>query len=131
MIYMGYYSYVQIATTQKGFEKIKAGQEKFEDGELMDIAEITNYKKFDKDYVLISWDSIKYYKEYKDIQELEKSLAKIKDGYVFCRLGEENGDIEFRKKSKDPALMEQFEFVKDIRNKLNKEFKDEEEEEFE
>lgn len=128
---MGYYSYVQIATTQKGFKKIKAGQEKFEDGELMDIAEITNYKKFDKDYVLISWDSIKYYKEYKDIQELEKSLVKIKDGYVFCRLGEENGDIDFRKKSKDPALMEQFEFVKDIRDKLNKEFEDEEEEEFE
>lgn len=122
---------MQIATTKNGLKKITTGQEKIEGSDLMDLVEIKNYKKFDKDYALITWDSIKYYKEYKDIQELEKSLSKIKDGYVFCRLGEDNGDIDFRKKSKDPALMEHFDFVKDIRDKLNKEFEDEEEEEFE
>ena len=50
---------------------------------------------------------------------------------IFCRLGEESGDIEFRKRTKIPELMKEFQFIRDIRKKLNEELKEEEEEEFE
>ena len=84
-----------------------------------------------KDCVFMYWDSLKYYKEFEEVQALEKSLSKLKDGYVFCRLGEESGDIEFRKRTKIPELMKEFQFIRDIRKKLNEELKEEEEEEFE
>ena len=56
---------------------------------------------------------------------------KLKDGYVFCRLGEEAGDIEFRNRTKLPELMKNFEFIKELNRSLNEELKEEEEEEFE
>ena len=62
---------------------------------------------------------------------LEKRLNKLKDGYVFCRLGEEAGDIDFRNRTKLPELMKNFDFIRDISKKLNEELKEEEEEEFE
>ena len=87
------------------------------------------YKENNKDCVFMYWDSLKYYKEFEEVQALEKSLSKLKDGYVFCRLGEESGDIEFRKRTKIPELMKEFQFIRDIRKKLNEELKEEEEEE--
>ena len=44
---------------------------------------------------------------------------------------EKSGDIEFRKRTKIPELMKEFQFIRDIRKKLNEELKEEEEEEFE
>lgn len=126
---MGYYSNVMVATTKDGYNKIIKDQNKIPDNVLMDEAEIKEYEKNDRKCVFIQFDSIKWYNEYIDIQAFEKSLSKLKDGYVFCRMGEENGDIEFRKRTTLPELMKEFEFVKEIRDSLSKELNDEEEEE--
>ena len=126
---MGYYSNVMVATTKDGYNKIIKDQNKIPDNVLMDEAEIKEYEKNDRKCVFIQFDFIKWYNEYIDIQAFEKSLSKLKDGYVFCRMGEENGDIEFRKRTTLPELMKEFEFVKEIRDSLSKELNDEEEEE--
>lgn len=129
---MGYYSTVMIATTKNDFEKIKKSQEKCEFNILNTDAEIFAYQENGKDCVFLRLYSIKYYKEFEEIQALEKSLNKLKDGYVFCRMGEENGDIEFRNRTKLPELMKEFEFIKELNKTLNEELKEsEEEEEFE
>ena len=128
---MVYYSNVMVATTKDGYNKIVKDQNKISDNVLMDEAEIEEYEENDKKCVFIQFDSIKWYKEYMDIQAFEKSLSKLKDGYVFCRMGEENGDIEFRKRTTLSELMKEFEFIKEIRDSLSKELNDEEEEEFE
>ena len=128
---MGYYSDVMIATTKKDFEKIKKSQEKFEINIFDQDAEITSYKENETECVFLRFYSIKYYDQFEEIQALEMALEKTKDGYVFCRMGEENGDIEFRKRSKLPELMKEFEFIREIRDSLNKELNEEEEEEFE
>ena len=99
---MGYYSNVMIATTKNDFEKIKKSQQKCEFNILNTDAEISDYQENGKDCVFLTLYSIKYYKEFEEIQALEKSLNKLKDGYVFCRMGEENGDIEFRNRTKLP-----------------------------
>lgn len=129
---MGYYSNVMIATTKNDFEKIKKSQEKCEFNILDTDAEISAYQENGKNCVFLRLYSIKYYKEFEEIQALEKSLNKLKDGYVFCRMGEENGDIEFRNRTKLPELMKEFEFIKELNKTLNEELKEnEEEEEFE
>lgn len=47
-------------------------------------------------------------------------------------MGEENGDIEFRNRTKLSELMKEFEFIKELNKTLNEELKEsEEEEEFE
>ena len=129
---MGYYSNVMIATTKNDFEKIKKSQEKCEFNILDTDAEISDYQENGKDCVFLRLYSIKYYKEFEEIQALEKSLNKLKNGYVFCRMGEENGDIEFRNRTKLSELMKEFEFIKELNKTLNEELKEsEEEEEFE
>lgn len=129
---MGYYSNVMIATTKNDFEKIKKSQEKCEFNILNTDAEISDYQENGKDCVFLTLYSIKYYKEFEEIQTLEKSLNKLKDGYVFCRMGEENGEIEFRNRTKLPELMKEFDFIEKLNKTLNEELKEsEEEEEFE
>ena len=127
---MGYYSEVMIAVTKKDFKKVEDAQAKMTEN-LLDYVNKHDYKENNKDCVFMYWDSLKYYREFEEVQALEKSLSKLKDGYVFCRLGEESGDIEFRKRTKIPELMKEFQFIRDIRKKLNEELKEEEEEEFE
>ena len=127
---MGYYSEVMIAVTKKDFKKVEDAQAKMTEN-LLDYVNKHDYKENNKDCVFMYWDSLKYYKEFEEVQALEKSLSKLKYGYVFCRLGEESGDIEFRKRTKIPELMKEFQFIRDIRKKLNEELKEEEEEEFE
>ena len=128
---MGYYSYVSFVTTKSDFKKIKNVQDKILDNHLFDESEIEEYKENDIDCTHVELGYIKYYKEFEEIQALEKSLSKAKDGYVFCRLGEEPGDIEFRNRTKLPELMSKYEFIKELKDNLNKEFEEEEEEEFE
>lgn len=129
---MGTYSDVMISVTPKGYEKIKKDQEKFADYELLKLFEITNFEKNGKSLVLLKTeDTIKYYPEYEDIKQLEKTLSKLKDGYVFARFSEEIGDIEFRNKAKIRELLEPFQFIKEFSNNINKEFEKKEEEEFE
>lgn len=127
---MGYYSDVMIATTKKDYSKIVNVLSKLPDQYLVENVDAEEYKENNIECVFFRWDYIKYYKEFEDIQALEKSLSKAKDGYVFCRLGEENGDIEFRRRSKLPELMKEFDFIREINNSLNKELEEEEEEEF-
>lgn len=128
---MGYCSNVMIAVTKQDFKKIENAQKKIPDNILLEDIEIDNYKENDIECVFAHFGYIKYYKEYEEVQVLEKSLNKLKDGYVFCRLGEEAGDIEFRNRTKLPELMKNFEFIREISRNLNKELKREEEEEFE
>ncbi len=128
---MGYYSTVMISVTKKGYEKIKKDQEKFADYELLKLFNVSNFGKDNSLILMETEDTIKYYPEYEDIQQLEKTLSKLKDGYVFARIGEENLDIEFRNNAKIKELLEPFDFIKELSDNLNKEFKNEEEEEFE
>lgn len=128
---MGYCSNVMIAVTKQDFKKIENEQKKIPDNVLLEDIEVENYKENNVECVFAHFGYIKYYKEYEEVQLLEKRLSKLKDGYVFCRLGEEAGDIDFRNRTKLSALMKNFEFIRDISKKLNEELKEEEEEEFE
>ena len=128
---MGYCSNVMIAVTKQDFKKIENEQKKIPDNVLLEELEVDNYKENDIECVFAHFGYIKYYKEYEEVQLLEKRLNKLKDGYVFCRLGEEAGDIEFRNRTKLPELMKNFEFIKELNRSLNEELKEEEEEEFE
>ena len=129
---MGYYSEVMISVTKKGYEKIKKDQEKFADYELLKLFETSNFEKNGKSCILLKTEeTIKYYTQYEDIKQLEKTLSKLKDGYVFARFGEDIYDIEFRNKAQIKELLEPFHFMKEISNNINKEFEKKEEEEFE
>ena len=129
---MGYYSEVMISVTKKGYERIKKDQEKFADYELLNLFEVKNFEKNNKSFILLQTeDTIKYYPEFEDIKQLEKTLSNLKDGYVFVRLGEEYGDIEFRNNAKVKELLEPFDFIKKLAKDLNKELEKEDEEEFE
>ena len=128
---MGYYSNVMFAITKKDFTKIEDIQKKIPNNYLFDEIEIDNYKENDTECVFVHLGYIKYCQEYEEVQLLEKTLSKLEDGYVFCRLGEESGDIEFRNRTKLPVLMKNFDFIKELSKSLNEELKEEEEEEFE
>ena len=128
---MAYYNFVLFATTKKDFNKIMDKQNKIPDNYLFNEAEIEEYKEDGIDCVYVDLGRVRYSKEYEEVQALEKSFSELQDGYVFCRLGEDPADIEFRKRTKLPELMKEFEFIKDIRDSLSKELNDEEEEEFE
>ena len=128
---MGYYSNVMIAVTKKDFNKIENEQKKILDNILLEDLEVENYKENDRECVFAHFGYIKYYKQYEEVKLLEKRLNNLKDGYVFCRLGEEAGDIEFRNRTKLPELMKNFEFIREISKQLNEELKEDEEEEFE
>ena len=118
---MGYYSEVMISVTKKGYERIKKDQEKFDDYELLNLFEVKNFEKNNKSFVLLQTeDTIKYYPEFEDIKQLEKTLSNLKDGYVFVRLGEEYGDIEFRNNAKVKELLEPFDFIKKLYNLKSK-----------
>lgn len=127
---MGDFSTVIIAVTKKEYEKIEKDQEKFADYELLKSFEVRRFGK-DNSFVLMQTKyMINYYIGYEDIQQLEKTLSKLKDGYVFARLGKENLVIEFRNNSKLKELLKPFDFIQELADNLNKELKKEEEEEF-
>lgn len=124
---MGYYSEVMIAVTKKGYEKIKKDQEKFTEYQLLDSFDISNFGKDNAFIFMETNDMLKYYNEFEEIQQLEKTLSKLKDGYVFARFGEESSDIEFRNNAKIKEMLEPFDFIKELSNNLSKEFEKEEE----
>ena len=129
---MGYYSAVMISVTKKGYEKIKKDQEKFSDYKLLELFKVSNFEKNGKSFILLKTeDTIKYYTECEDIKQLEKTLSKLKDGYVFAKFGEDTLDIEFRNKAHIKELLEPFQFLKEFSNDIKQEFEKEEGEEFE
>ena len=128
---MAYYSNVMIATTKQDFEKIENEQKKIPDNILLKDIDIEHYKENNIECVFVHFGYIPYYEEFEEVKLLEKCLNKLKNGYVFCRLGEEFPDIDFRKRTKLPELMKEFEFIKDVSKKLNNELKKDEEQELE
>lgn len=125
---MAYYSNVMIGVTKQDFEKIENEQKKIPYNILLEDIEVENYKENNIECVFVHFGYIQYKKEFEEVELLEKSLKELKNGYVFCRLGEESVDIEFRKRTKLQELMTKFEFIKDLSKSLNKELRKEEEE---
>lgn len=125
---MSYFSNVMIAVTKKDFEKIENEQKKIKKNILLEDLDIDNYKENDIECVFAHFGYIQYKDEFEEVQLLEKSLKELKDGYVFCRFGEDSADIDFRNRTKLPELMKYFEFIRDISKKLNEELKEDEEE---
>ena len=128
---MSYFSNVMIAVTKKDFEKIENEQKKINNNILLEDLDVDNYKENNIECVFAHFGYIQYKEEFEEVQLLEKNLKELKDGYVFCRFGEDSGDIEFRNRTKLPELMLEFEFIKKLSESLNRELKVEEEEEFE
>lgn len=126
---MAYYSTVMIAVTKSGYEKIKKDQEKFAEYKFLKLFKISNFGKENSLVLMETDEPIKYYREFDDIKQLEKTLSKLKDGYVFAKLGEEYLDVEFKNNAKIKGLLEPFDFIKEVADNLNREFKKEEEEE--
>lgn len=129
---MSCYSNVMIAVTKKDFEKIENEQKKIKNNILLEDIEVDNYKENDIECVFVHFGYIQYKKEFEEVELLEKNLSELKDGYVFLRLGEEFTDVDFRNRTKLPELMKEFEFLRELRDSITQELKeDEEEEEFE
>jgi len=125
---MSYFSNVMIAVTKKDFEKIENEQKKINNNILLEDLDVDNYKENNIECVFAHFGYIQYKEEFEEVQLLEKNLKELKDGYVFCRFGEDSTDIDFRKRTKLPELMKYFEFIKDISKQLNEELKEDEEE---
>jgi len=125
---MSYFSNVMIAVTKKDFEKIENEQKKINHNILLEDIDVDNYKENNIECVFVHFGYIQYKDEFEEVQLLEKNLKELKDGYVFCRFGEDSTDIDFRKRTKLPELMKYFEFIKDISKQLNEELKEDEEE---
>ena len=125
---MSYFSNVMIAVTKKDFEKIESEQKKIKHNILLEDLDVDNYKDNDIECVFAHFGYIQYKEEFEEVELLEKSLKELKDGYVFCRFGEDSADIDFRNRTKLPELMKYFEFIREISKQLNEELKEEEEE---
>lgn len=125
---MSYFSNVMIAVTKKDFEKIESEQKKIKHNILLEDLDVDNYKENDIECVFAHFGYIQYKEEFEEVELLEKSLKELKDGYVFCRFGEDSADIDFRNRTKLPELMKYFEFIREISKQLNEELKEEEEE---
>lgn len=129
---MSYYSNVMIAVTKKDFEKIESEQKNIPYNILLEDIKVDEYRENDRECVFAHFGYIQYKEEYEEVQLLEKNLSELKDGYVFLRLGEEFADVDFRNRTKLPELMKEFEFLRELRDSITQELKeDEEEEEFE
>lgn len=125
---MAYYNEIMIAVTKEDYKKIEEVQKQILDNYLFEDAYIYDYKHNGIDCIFIKIDHARYDVKYEEVEKLEKSLTELKDGYVFCRLGEDSGDIEFRNRTKLPELMIEFEFIKKLSKSLNEELKEDEEE---
>lgn len=95
---------------------------------MLENIEVDNYKENDIECVFAHFGYIQYKEEYEEVQLLEKNLSELKDGYVFLRLGEEFADVDFRNRTKLPELMKEFEFLRELRDGITEELKNEEEE---
>ncbi len=121
---MGYYSHVMIGVTKRDFNIIEKEQKKIPYNILLRDLEVSDYKENNIECVFAHFGCVKYDKEeYKEVQLLEESLEKLKDGYIFCRLGEEPMDIEFKNRTKRSELMKEFDFIMDLNKSLDEELK--------
>ena len=85
-----------------------------------DNATVKGYKANGVECIFIKQDSFKYYKEFKEIQLLEKYLSETKSGYVFFRIGSSWDDIEYRNTARFKELEIPFKFIESIEKKACK-----------
>lgn len=115
---MGYYSDLRVAITKKDYIKMleKDNQKNMCKFILdKDDAYIKEYSKNNVECVLLQQFSLKYYKEFEEIQLFEKYLSEVKNGYVFMRIGGSWDDIEYRNTAKYKELEVPFKFINIIR----------------
>ena len=128
---MSYYSNVMISATKKDFNRIEEVLKEVPNNYLLEGLKIVDYTENGIECVFAHFGYIQYKKAFEEVQMLEKCLSELQDGYVFCRLGEQFEDIDFRKRTEHRELMKEFDFIINVSENLNKELKGKEEEEFE
>ncbi len=101
---MGYYSDLRISVTKKDYLAMLKKDKKNKNAcnYILDKDEsyVHEYRKNGVECVFIRRDSLKYYKEFSDIQMLERYLREAKSGYVFVRIGDKFDDIEYKNTAK-------------------------------
>lgn len=98
---MGYYSDVAIAVQKKDYLKLKqaisslcsAAELKNKSLNLIEAAKKKEIQIDKEKYVVLKWQSIKWYNDFEEISFIEKFLKKIPH-HDFIRIGEEMDDIE-------------------------------------
>ena len=91
---MGYYSDVAIAMQKKDYLTLKQAISSL--CSAADLIEAAKKKEIQIDkekYVVLKWQSIKWYNDFEEISFIEKFLKKIPH-HDFIRIGEEMDDIE-------------------------------------
>lgn len=91
---MGYYSDVAIAVQKKDYIKLKQAISSLcSAADLIEAAQKTEIQIDKEKYVVLKWQSIKWYNDFEEISFIEKFLKKIPH-HDFIRIGEEMDDIE-------------------------------------
>ena len=121
---MGYFSDLRLSITKREYLIMLEKDEKNSNTCAYilspDNATIKGYKANGVECIFIKQDSFKYYKEFEDIQLLEKYLSETKSGYVFFRVGDGLDDIEYRNTAKFKELEIPFKFIESIERKARK-----------
>lgn len=121
---MGYYSDLRLSITKRDYLIMLEKDEKNSNSCAYilspDNATVKGYKANGVECIFIKQDSFKYYKEFEDIQLLEKYLSETKNGYVFFRVGDGWDDIEYRNTARFKELEIPFKFIENIEKKARK-----------
>ncbi len=121
---MGYYSDLRLSITKRDYLIMLEKDEKNSNNCALflspDKAIIKGYKLNGVECIFIQQDSFKYYKEFEEIQLLEKYLGETKNGYVFFRIGGSWDDMEYRNTARFKELEMPFKFIDSIEKKTRK-----------
>ena len=121
---MGYYSDLRLSITKRDYLIMLEKDEKNSNSCAYilspDNAIVKGYKVNEVECIFIKQDSFKYYKEFEEIQLLEKYLSETKKGYVFFRIGDGWDDIEYRNTARFKELEMPFKFIENIEKKARK-----------
>lgn len=93
---MGYYSEVAIALPKEDFNKLeelckKAEQEKEFHNSILDYSNLIE----SEDYVILHWDSTKWYRDFYDVGLIMGFLENEASDYSYMRVGEDWEDIVY------------------------------------
>ncbi len=98
---MGYRSEVKIAMKLSDYEEMMARLDYYTNKEeiecFMSMSEVRNVISEGQKVVIIHWDWVKWYTEYKEVQYIEEYLGELSANlkpYKFVRIGEESTDVE-------------------------------------
>ena len=121
---MGYYSDLRFSITKRDYLLMLEKDEKNSNSCAYilnpDNATVKGYKANGVECIFIKQDSFKYYKEFEDIQLLEKYLSETKSGYVFFIVCDGWDDIEYRNTARFKELEIPFKFIESIEKKARK-----------